>query len=718
MKWKFMAKTVGFILAALGLTDFPVNAENQEIDLSAEQEEKLKAMLGKDYEEVKANINKELKAFAENDFDLKAIADELEAARQSLALKTDEESGVPEAAIGNLPIDAQIKALTKKYDDLFAKLVNEPVGDTGKVIQLNGKRMNHSATHVNGSGMEWDAFEGGRHWNERAAGIKAGVSDFNTTVDVPLLQGDIEHYVRKNPTALASIFDDFEGLPKDWAEQSGIVDRVVSGLVAVSEITQGDNGGWNPKGEVLIEAEVGRVFDKKIDITLTGEQLKKIEKMWISFLNGNDGSHPWKTTFVGFILGFYIQQAMLDSRIAMVNGIYVKTPKALTGMNVNSQNGLRAYWYYFRDVVKKYKPFDLGDPTKENICDYIKQMIELIPEKKRNLQGYEIQISHELLLWYKERAGEFYQLHYSTDQGKTTYDGIHPLNYPNFKFQPLIDQTQTLFIGIVNSKNVEKLTYRENEKGEFTMTHEKRDTNLFADFKEGIRFIQVGRIWTEGEPKEFDYQMLYSNTCPIFSSTTRVPLFDRGSTTVALDANEFFPHFEIVQNDYGRDIVNITGVVPGQIVTITGNETLAANRLVKSNANLLIGADFQLNTGGTLTMIVQSDRKLKKLFATTEPQSTTVETDQTFTAATIDANTGSVFNSAAVADLTVTNIINGVDGKTIAIYGTDAVGIETTIAAVVDKIVVASTAVLASSEDYIELTRSNGVWYESKRVIA
>jgi len=715
-----MAKTVSFLIALLGTTELPVNAENRTMELTNEQEAMAKKAFGESYEDVKSAINAELKQMAENDFDLKAVQDELDAARQELALNTEAnaDGGKPQEERGNTPIHAQIAELRKEYDAKFKALVNEGVGDQGQAIHQNGKQMNHSTTHLFGISEDYNAFEG-RPWNAKAAGvIKAGVSNFNDKVDIPLLQGDIEHFVRKNPTSIESIFDDVATLPKDWASQSGIIDRVLSGTVLASEITQGDNGGWNPKGEVVIEAEEGRVYDKKIDITLTGEKLKQIEKSWLSYMNSADGSHPWKTTFVGFLLGEYMKQAIVDSRIAQVNGIYVKTPKNLTGLNVNSQNGLRALWYYYRDVEKKYKAFDIGEPTRENIVDYVKTMIEMIPLNKRNQQGWEIQLSSDLMLWYAERAGDFYQLQYTTDQGNTNYMGATPLNYSNFKFQPLQDQTNTLFIGITKSKNVEVLTYRENEKGEMTLTRDKRDTNMFADFKEGIRFIQVGRVGNAGEPKEFNYQMLYSNSVPIFSSETRIPLFDPKSTTIAFKYPYFYPHLEIVQNDYGQNITDITGVVPGQIVTITGLETLAADRLVVDGAKLLLGgSDFHLNTGGTLTLVVQEDGKLKKLSATSGPAAP-AETDKEFNGTSFDSKGGSVFRFTGVANTTLANILNGVDGKQITIYGTDTANVALTVTDVPGVIEVASNAVLGASTDFIKLTRVNGVWYETSRVIA
>ncbi len=719
MKWKFMGKTVGFLLAMFGLDELPVNAERKEMELTPEQEAQAKAALGENYEEVRKAINKELETFASTNFDLKAIQDELDAARKILAQEEDNNSpgeNKPEPEANTGAIHEQIAALNKKWEEKFKALVNEGVGDTGKVIDLNGKKQmrNHSSTHLNASGFEFDAFEG-RSWNKRAAGINAGVSNFNDKVDIPLLQGDIEHFVRKNPTALESIFDDFEGLPKDWGKQTGIIDRVVNGLIAPSEVTQGNNGGWNPKGEVLIDAEAGQVYDKKIDITLTGEQLKKIEKSWISWMNGNNGSHPWKTVFVGFLLGEYIKQAALDSRIAQVNGIFVKSPKTVTGRNVNSQNGLRFLWWYFRDVEKKYSPADIGEPTEQNIVDHIEDIIKTIPEKNRHEKGYEIELSHYWLKAYRQRAGEIYSLNFNTDSGKYEYKEMFPVDRPNFKFQPLIDMNNTKFIGITKSKNVEQLQYIESEKDSFTLTQDKRDTNLFADFKEGIRFILAGRKRQAGEPAEFEYQRLYSNNCPIFGSDVRVPLYDRANAVVELKYPQYFPHMEIVQNDYSTDITNIIGGIPGMLVSVKGNTGLAANRLVKNNANLLLASDFQLNSGGTITMIVQADLKLKEVFRTAAPEAPT--TDKTFNTAIVDVKEGTVFKFNGVATTAITSLINGVDGKTVTIHGTDAVGVDVTLSDV-GNVNVASAATLGSAADYIQLTSVNGVWYETKRSIA
>ena len=131
----------------------------------------------------------------------------------------------------------------------------------------------------------------------------------------------------------------------------------------------------------------------------------------------------------------------------------------------------------------------------------------------------------------------------------------------------------------------------------------------------------------------------------------------------------------------------------------------------------MIGSDFALNTGGTLTLIVQDNLKLKKLSATTGPVAP-AETDKSFSGTSLDVKGASVFRYNGSASATLATILNGVDAKQITIYGTDTASVDFTVADVEGLIDVASSAVLGSATDNIVLTRVNGVWYETSRVIA
>ena len=309
-----------------------------------------------------------------------------------------------------------------------------------------------------------------------------------------------------------------------------------------------------------------------------------------------------------------------------------------------------------------------------------------------------------------KRAGELYPKLYNTDQGKMMYQLNSPIDYPNFIFQELVDSTKSDFIGITKSSNIEILDYNVSEKGKFTMTHDKRDTHIFADYRLGIRIKLIGTKLAAGDPRAFELQKVWSNNMPVFGTDVFAPAFDNtsGILKVTFDNTQ-------VDASWKTDITSIEGAVSGTVIRIKGNTGLVATKNLKSNANLLLTADFNLASGGTIVLYVQPDGKLKELSRTTAPEVAT-STDISFTSGVLDSKGGTVFRFTGTATTAISSILNGVEGKTIKIYGTDTAGVDVTLADVAT-IDVASAATLGDSNDYVQLTFVNGKWMETGRSI-
>jgi hypothetical protein len=717
MKWKWMAQTVAMIGALLSIKELPINGESQELNLDAAQRQKIVDALG---EELAAKaiggINSEIKNMAQENLDVKAIQDEIDAMVKASALDEDELKNVAKNEDGNPDTIALLQAVTKKQEAqaaMIAKLINEPEGDVpGTVIPgaKNGKAM-HTATHLFGSGRAYDAFDGGRAWNARMRDGGATATDFNQSGVIPTLQSDLEHFVEDNNGLLSSLFNDFAELPSQWSRRGGVLDRVSDGHIIAGEIVQGRSKGWTPKNKFKIASEQGQVWRKKIDITFDGYELQKIENTWIRSYNKNDGSHPWKMSFIGFLLGELIKRQKLDDRIAQINGLHVESPDGVAGAAVNSQNGLRYLWHYYRDIAKKYRAFDMGLPTDANIVDYIEEMIMRIPEEDRKEQGMEIELSSRWLKAYLKRAGEMYPKMFNTDQGKMEYQLMTPIDYPNYIFQELKDQTKTDFIGITKSENIEILDYDVTEKGKFTVTHDKRDTNIFADYRLGIRIMFVGTKLEAGDPREFEMQKVWSNDVPVFGPEVFIPAFDVDNSGILKITYANIA----IDSAWKTDITSIEGATKGSLVRIKGNTGLAATKNLKNNANLLLASDFSLASGGTIVLYVQSDGKFKELSRTTAPE-VAATTDVYFDTAVIDVKGGSVFRYSGESTKAITGIINGIEGKTVRVYGTDTNLVDVTIddSATVN---VVSPATLGDSNDFLQLTQINGVFVETDRSI-
>lgn len=727
MKLKMMATTVAFLSSLFSWNKLPV--VEGKLSLSEDENSQLETKLGaKTAQEAIDAINKEIAQITANKKDneaLNAANEELEKVKAEVQAMLDqtnlseEEKKDIQAGNGENPADltAKLKVLQKaqkNQDAIIAKLLEDPEGDSPEaIIKRNAKNMTHSATHLFASGKQYDAFEK-RPWNQRLRDGGMNATDFNADGTIPLLQDDVAHFVRENPAALESLFNDFAELPKEWSRASGVLDRRSSGRIIPDEIVQGRKKGWSPKNNFKIAAEEGRVFRKKIDITFDGYELQEIENTWIRSEN-KVGSHPWKMSFIGTLLTELVKQQKLDDRRAQINGIYAETPEGdgKPGRAVNSQDGLLFLYWMYRDVLKKYRPFQLGEVTKANILDYVKALIESVPEEDRKASGLELQISTEKLQWYREKAGMVYQLHMSNDEGRMEYKRNHPIDYPNIIFQELTDMTKTSFMAITQSKNVEIMDYNVSEKGKFTVTHDKRDTNIFADYRLGIRLQFVGTKLLPGEPAAFEKQVVWSNDVPIFDSSVTVPAFDLGNGILKVHYNNIK-----IDADYKTDIAAVEGATPGTVVRITGNTQLAAVKNLKNNAQLLLTGDFPLNNGGTITLYVQADGKLKELSRTNEPAVTAAASSGEFSGETVDAKSGSDFYYTGAASANLAEIINGVDGKNIKIYGNDAAGVTFTVANVAGNVAVSANAVLASKADFIELVRVDGVWMEVSRTIA
>lgn len=725
MKFKMMATTIALLTNLFGWAKVPI--KEGKLDLKEEEDQKLSKKFGEQTaKDIVDAINKEIgqvqKANQDNQDlaaaqkDLEKIQAEVNKVLEGTNLSDEEKAAISkDDGNGVDGLTAKLDALQKanqRLDAMVSKLINDPEGDRpDAIVNRNNNNMEHSATHLFGTGQKWDAFDK-RPWNQRLRDHGMKATDFNEDSTIPLLQDDLKHFVRENPQALESMFNDFEDLPSEWDRRSGVVDRVADAVVIAGEIVQGRAKGWAPKNKFKIAAEEGRVFRKKIDITFSGYELQEIENTWIRGYN-KEGSQPWKMSFIGFLLGELIKQQKLDDRKAQINGIYVESPEGFAGAAVNSQDGLRYLYWYFRDVAKKYRPFtsSLGEPTKANIVDYVKEMIESIPQEERNEQGMEIQMSPEMLSWYREKAATIYQVHRSSDEGKLAYGLDYPIDYPNYKFQPLKDFTKTKFIAITKSKNVQILDYKENEKRKFTITHEKRDTNIFADYRLGIRLKFVGTKLASGEPANFERQVVWSNDVPVFDSSVTVPVFDDETGVVKVHFNNMK-----VDKTWTSDITEFEGAAAGTILRITGNTSMAGAKLVKKNANNLLASDFDLSTGGTLILYANADGTVKELKRISAAEGATVTGE--FIGTTFDANASEEFYFTDTSSKTLTEILNGNDGKTIKIYGTNTASVNLTVSDVSDNIDVTADAVLATKADFIELVRVDGVWTEVSRTIA
>lgn len=690
--------------------------EDGKINLTEDMQQKLQDALGEKVKlsDVVEQMNLELAEAASGGEDDQELRDlKAEAMKQLIAQglsQEDAEQAIddPKTTAGDPDIKQLLTGLiehNKKTDKMLEQLLKEPEGDTPDASgKFTPKSNMHSKTHFLASGNAYDAFAN-RPWNQKAAGllVNSSPTDFKAEdkVAIQTLKGDIDLYYRQNPTEIESLERDLLGLPSFWPIQTRVDDRVADGFIVSDEISQARKKGWLPKNRQSIQAEENKVFPVHIDIEHEGFDLQQIETSWLNAWN-KEGSQPFKMSFVRFLLGELIKKARQEDRKVAINGVYVKTPDTATsaGNAINRGDGLivqlfRAYFY-----DKKFKIANIGTPTTSNIVDYVVSLIEKnISEDDKNADGKVVYLSPSWLRAYKVRYRQLYGL--DNDYSKDRVMEIE--NYPNFRFEKLRDLEGSDFMFVTDDNNIKLMENVPNEKSMFNFDSLKRQLFIYADYKWGSGFRHIGTKVKDTDPVAFKVQTVWCNIPPYIPGMF-VQLFDDATGEVNL------PYSNIeVRKDWATDITDIKNTYAGQVVKVRGNTSATGKVVDTGNITLTGDVDFNLNTGGTLTLLVNDDTTLTEIKRTSAPD-VTPPSDVNFDNQTIDANEGNVFKYTGTTD-TLDAIINGVDGQIITIYGT-AGAATLTVSDVSGNINVGANRVLAVALDYTKLIKVDGVWEE------
>ena len=714
MKWKLAAQLATLAMTILGIDKIPIDGEENETKKVAFSDEQKQTLLGylkdeKQLDEMMSQFNKDLSQMETDNQREERLKNEL---RTALMENTNLTENEIDEKVEEGDVATQLSAMNaslKNQKALIEKLMNEPEGDNPIATEtVIGKKAGHSATHLFASNKDWNAFAG-RPWNQRAAGIVTDATEFSDRTIVDKLNDDMDHYFRENPEEIKSLHRDNFGLPTFWPKRLNVDDKVSDGTIVSAEITQARKLPWLPKNKQLIQPEEGQIFPVQIDIEFVGYYLQKMEASWLNKWN-KEGSQPYKESFVRFLVSELDKKARVEDRISTVKGIYVKTPETATvpGKFINRQDGLLYQFYKARHLTKRYKAFAVGTPTVANIVDYVDKMIESLPLEVRVNPNLVYYLSPYWMKAYKRR---YEQIH-GTQSDYTGYP-TNPKDYSNVKFEVMPDLEGLDFQFITFDDNIELLENVPKEKSMYHFEYLKRIIYIWADYKQGIRLIHVGTKVKDGDPLEFKVQTVWSNDVPIFKDDFVIPLFD--DTTGEITAK--YGHMQ-VEDNWATTITDIKDAKPGQIIKIQGNINLPGIKNVTSAGNIDMGVAFNLKLGGTLTLFVRPDGTIKEVARTNAPAAAPEEVDVNFDATTIDAANGSQFRFTGAADASLENILNGVDGKEITIYGNDTVDVELTVSDVAGVIDVTADAVLAASTDSVTLVKVGATWYESSRTIA
>ena len=235
-----------------------------------------------------------------------------------------------------------------------------------------------------------------------------------------------------------------------------------------------------------------------------------------------------------------------------------------------------------------------------------------------------------------------------------------------------------------------------------------------ADYKLGAGFDYVGKKLEQGSPFFGKAQFVWINDEPIFPANHYAPIYgEAGNGILEVTFNKYY-----VDSNLMGDITTINGLATGSILKIKGNAGLTTTFKIKKKTstlgNLDLGSDFNPQSDTDITLVKLATGIWKEVSRNTgslaEADSTAVEFDTD----AIDANEGIEFKYTGAASDTLAEILNGVDGSEITIYGqaTNTLTVE----AITGKIVLISgSALLDAATKFIKLQKFEGMWFETSR---
>ena len=717
MKNKFLL----MIMQILRLAKMP-EAVDDNYQWSAEHEERLR-LVGYDEKEI-AKLRTEFIAEAKKEQgDLKALEEakaQLDALRQSMGLdesqivKEGPDRGGGEATQQNLSISEQLKQVTAEVEKLKAENKQLKDMDIPKHANMhvvkNKMEVLHSATHFLGSGKEYDAIDN-RPWNAAAvAGKTVASTDWGNTDNVDLLQKDAELFYREDPDSIRSLIRDTNGHPSFWKTRFGVSDRIDTAQIVTGNVTQQRKRNYVPNNKQAIKVENGKVWPVQIDLTFKGYDLQQMETSWLNNWNKN-GSSPYKMSFIYFLLAEITKQRRIEDRIAEIKAIFSQAPANVDFPTdyIERQDGLLYLLWKAYHVDKKFKTIPREAPTPVNIVDHVEATIrENLKEDVINTPNLIYYLSPTHLRWYKIRYRQIHSLEMDFD-GET--GAI--LEHPNIKLCKHVDLEGSNVHLITFDDNIELLQNVKGENQLFRIDQLKRDTYIYADYKSGIRMLQIGTKVKDGDPAAFKVQSVWTNGQPFFDPNTELKIYDDGTGIVNVRYSDMR-----VAEKWATDITEINGQFTGQILKIKANSA-ATSGAVKHGGDISLAgsADFNLKTGGTLYLRVNADRTLTEIKRTAAGSNNSSEVVE-FSGNSFDATEGSEFSYVGSSAVTLASIENPTEGRVITITQSQTgAGTALTVSNQGGNISVGSNAVLDTAGDSIELTVIDGVFTETGRNI-
>jgi hypothetical protein len=274
-----------------------------------------------------------------------------------------------------------------------------------------------------------------------------------------------------------------------------------------TEVLQGFQNGWTPKGTITFTPLTIRNFKHKVDKEI--EDIDQLEESWLgwpSWLPENEDRSQWP--FVRYIAEqFLVPQIAEDLLVAAFHGQYTAPTPGTPTNRLQSMNGLRKI---INDAIGAgtITPIVTGAPTLTPVAyvDYIESFVNGIPERYRSNEQMVLLLPKSRYRLYQQGYDLKYNSNYAQSPNNDTiryYPNIRVFGVTMMEAASATDGFTTVTRPISDklictpARNLRKLEKKTGNMGRLQMEVEKfRKVLLTTHFWMGVGFDIAEEVFT------------------------------------------------------------------------------------------------------------------------------------------------------------------------------------------------------------------------------
>lgn len=705
-----MRKLWASVLALLQINAF--SEENGVKMLTAEQYQKLSETFGEAFATKFAeDLKLESAGQAEDSSNAQAIAGfkasitGLEAAKA--ALETEKADLIAKHKALEATAETQRAAITALSEKPEPPAPPVPVGQNPETLDDTNEKF------LFGQNLPFMAISPERPYNQRAfAAImaKQGVmipTMEASSMDYSSLKTDLGDYYRiRKQDRIQSFLLKLPSLENIFGLESGYQDQAaLANMFLTDEFSQAENTIESEfanvvKGGYKFEAEILTMYDVMFAHTFKG--LKALEKNWLGYLN-REGSSTMKWSFIEYILVETGKKLHNERELRRMNGKRINPTANVPGTALGAADGLRT-WLKKQIGLFKIRPFALGEWTELNISDYVRRGTQMVPSVIRDSGMLKLYLSPDAVVAYHKNNEQLYGVNQDYKANV-----MYVKEYPNVQLVPVPNMSESKRMIWTIEGNIKLFEDKPGEMYNFNLEQSDWSLKVWSNWKESVWAYLVGRKYASANliPEDFSTQMIFCNDVDQ-PTAYFVPMLVDDATPSVVEHSSLVS----VANTLVTAITDIDDCAIGQEVRLKcGNATNAVTIAAAGKFSLLTAA-WTPGVGDVIVLKKRSDGKFIEL-ARIPVSATALPFDSDAT--TPDVSGGDTFiTDANSAPTVITNLTNGITGRTYTIYGKGTATNASSIATGTNFVLVSAMSLIAGT--FIKLQKgADGKFYEISR---